>query len=467
MKKSSSGVHAREDPLEYALEQPMSRCSPPIFLALSVGALGGVSLPAPAVAAEAAPTPPSLSPTPALNLERLEAIVRERSPALRGLALEAGVAAAEVEQSLLLDNPVLDAAWGTIPLGESNPPNLPRPFANVPSYTVGLSYTVPLGKRGPRQEQARALERGTRAVLRAGVRQEALNLARALGGAAALALRLTHLGDLEREDERALSLAEARFAAGAANELDVDRLKIELSRTRQQRLATGAALEEALAACAAGAGMRCERFASEAEARAFLAAWTLAAAPAADLGQRPDLVALDAYREAAEAEGRLAERQKIPDPTVRLAYTHDRFLESGNHMNSLDLSVSLPLPVFDRGQAQAQAASARRTNYAMERALRLTAAEARLPLLVERLSAQRQRQAMLAEDVIPRARKVLEDVARATEARLLGLADLIQARRALGDLLLEEVDSHQDAFASSLELLAELPGADAASRTTP
>ena len=83
------------------------------------------------------------------------------------------------------------------------------------------------------------------------------------------------------------------------------------------------------------------------------------AQPAFDLKQltanalehRPDLRAATVGRSAAEARLASAEREAYPDLTLGATYTHSSFTISGDNPNSLGLSLSLPLPLFDRNQA--------------------------------------------------------------------------------------------------------------------
>ena len=58
--------------------------------------------------------------------------------------------------------------------------------------------------------------------------------------------------------------------------------------------------------------------------------------------------------------------------------------------------------------------------------------------------------------MLPRARAVLKDLERAVSGRLIPVTDLIQARRTLGELLLQETDALSDAFRASLDLMGEL-----------
>jgi cobalt-zinc-cadmium efflux system outer membrane protein len=177
----------------------------------------------------------------------------------------------------------------------------------------------------------------------------------------------------------------------------------------------------------------------------------------AELGLRADLRALTAYGEAASADARLARATRLPDPTVRFGYMRDQFTISGNQLNSLNLSLSVPLPVFDRGQVQVRAAETARRQLNDERQRRLAVTAARLPALENRLSLSRGRCERLEREVIPSALKVLNSLEKAAEARLLPLTQVIQSRRIVSELLIEEADSCGEAYVAALELIRERP----------
>lgn len=74
------------------------------------------------------------------------------------------------------------------------------------------------------------------------------------------------------------------------------------------------------------------------------------------LDQRPDLQALSRRAEASDLEGRAAQRGVIPDVTVGIG---PKYVDSGiTQDNGVVLSLSVPLPVFDRQQAGQQRAAA-------------------------------------------------------------------------------------------------------------
>lgn len=402
-----------------------------------------------------APLSATFRPTANLDLPTLQGLVRARAPGVEAAQLDVEIAAAAVKKSELLPNPTLDAAWGTIPVGQTNPPHLSSPMTQIPNYGIGLSYTFPLGKRKPLQDRARAIERAAKADLDGNVRDRAITLAHTLGAIATTSLRLQGLRRLADEGHKDVALAELRLAASFASELDVERLRVEAQRLDQSVLAAESDLRAALSACAMTLGTPCEAFADAAEARKFLAQWIETSAPTGNIEMRPDVRSLAARVDAADAETRWAKAQAIPDPTVRFGYLRDQFLISGNQLNSLNVSVTIPLPIFDHGQAEVMAARAARDRFSAQREKTLEASRSRRTILAERLEAQKKRQRVVTEEMLPRAERALQDVTRAVEGRLLPLTEVIQAQRTVSELVVAEADSFSDAFEASLEMTSE------------
>lgn len=397
-------------------------------------------------------------PDAGTDLPALERLMAATAPDVEAARLDLDLARADLRQSRLLPNPSLDVGWGTIPVGPLNPPDLGRPLARVPNYAVGVSYTIPVGKRRPAIARARELEAAAEARVRLAVRALSLRLASLLGELAVVTLRSEGIRNSLEDAERAVHVAESRLASGFGSPLDVDRLRIELSRSEQLLRSAESDATALIAACAGLVAHPCEGFRDSGEARRFLVAWLGTRETTREaLARRPDLEALAAEARAARAEERLGRAARLPDPTIRLGYLHDRFLASGAQMNSLNVSVGFPLPLFDRGQALVDAARARQARYAAERQRRIVASEARITALSRRVEAQRARQRVLSEELLPRAQAVLDTLEKAAETRLVSLADVIQARRTMSELLIEEADSYADAFSASIALIAEQP----------
>lgn len=406
--------------------------------------------------ARAAPDGAIFVPSAEVDLAGLIRMVRDRSPLLQQEHLAVELSQAEARQSRLIDNPVLDAAVGTLPLGDPNPPELPRPLTNIPNYSVGVSLRPDLVRRGPRIARAEGLLRAAEAHRRYAVRVQALLFLRTLGELATATLRLAADQRLTAQARGAFTLARDRVRTGFGTPLDGDRAEMEFLRLEQQVAADQGELLAIQAACAEYIGARCGSVPDEAEARRFLDTWLARAEEVTGaLASRPDLQALAAQRAAAVAEGQLARAQLVPDPTLRIGYTYDSFVASGNQQHSMSVSLSTPLPVVDHGQAGSQAAQARARRFAEQQRLTLVAAQARTESLRQALAMQRQRLATLQQQVVPRAQAILRDVRRAFEARAVPLTDLNQAQHALDELLLQEATALGDAFRLSVDLFEQ------------
>lgn len=419
--------------------------------------LGGALLASP-LSAHAAAEGEVFVPQPDIDLPALIQAVRDHSPVLQDEHLQVELAAADLRQSRLVENPVLDGAVGTIPVSTPNPPDLPNPLSNIPNYGVGLSLHPALGRRGPRIAQSAALLDAAEARRRFATRAEALRLLRTLGDMATAILRLSANQRLAVQSRGALHIARERVRTGFGPPLDADRAEIELLRIEQQVAADQGDLLAAQAACASVVGMRCGAFDGEATARRFLDVWIgRSETVPTQLEDRKDLVALLMQKRAALAEERLAYAQLIPDPTLRFGYLYDRFVASGNQQHSVSVSLSLPLPLFDHGQAAAQAARSRQHRLDTHRSLLYTAGQAKILSLRQALLVGRQRLGVLQEQVLPRVQAILRNVTRAFEARAVPLTDVIQAQRSLDELLLQEASALGDVFRLSADLIEEGP----------
>jgi cobalt-zinc-cadmium efflux system outer membrane protein len=398
-------------------------------------------------------------PNSALGFDEIVKSV-SRAPEIVASVRDVRMRTAALEQSRLWNNPVLDATWSSIPIGRTNPTHLERPLANVPNYRVGVSYTFPIGKRGPLQAARAAEVEAAKANACAVSRQLAIDLAQIVGSLAITELRIEafrRLLEAAKDQEHQVQLrAKQQVASG----LEVDRAAIERGRLEQQLRAFESDLSEQRAACSVRTGLVCERFATAQEATKFLENWVNVDLDAmlklTTKYERPDIRTLSEATIAARHNQTYFERQRIPDPTVRLGYIHDQFWISGAQPNALELSVAVPMPIFDWGQASSRAARAAAESFDAERSALLQTSQAVLPSLRERLIAQRMRRASLTEELIPRAQSVLNDVVSAYETKLLSMNDVIQARRALLELILESIDGLSDAYAAVLGVRAQV-----------
>lgn len=172
--------------------------------------------------------------------------------------------------------------------------------------------------------------------------------------------------------------------------------------------------------------------------------------PLPPLEDRPDLQSLREQERAAQAALRLAHARAIPDPTLRAGYVHDRFVISGNQRNSLFVGVSLPLPLFDRGQADVRAAEVAARGASRIRTLLLERAEHELERCGEQGHALAESRARLRSTTLPLARSVVSRLEQAVAQAGAPLQELLLVRRTLGELLIDATELDLEAFRLSL-----------------
>ncbi|MBI4755696.1 MAG: TolC family protein [Betaproteobacteria bacterium] len=145
------------------------------------------------------------------------------------------------------------------------------------------------------------------------------------------------------------------------------------------------------------------------------------------LEQRPDLQALSRRAEAAELEGRAAKQGVMPDLTVGIG---PKWVDNGfSRDNGVALSLSIPLPVFDRQQAGRQRAAAE----AMQARAEYRLAHARAEGELRGLGRQAEILRATAADYRARAVAASPDLLRIAEAAYRGgessLLELLDAYR--------------------------------------
>jgi cobalt-zinc-cadmium efflux system outer membrane protein len=406
----------------------------------------------------------------------LAAAVWQSSPDVLAARRDLIDAEAVQARSHLLPNPTLSGSMNTVPIGTrpTIDPATGRPVAasDVPNYNVGLSELIELGKRGPRQRAAAAARTGSHYGVLDVYLHDFFAVLEALADQAAQTARLAVLQRLVTDSQESLRLQRARADKGDIAPLEVDRLEVEHSRLLSAMHDAQADREGAVVACNALLGVPCPRFAGEEEARRFLSSHVVAPPTDAEaaLAARPDLQALRAEHTRLGHELTLAQRQAIPDPVASVSYTHDNFVAAGNQPNSLNFSLTIPLPIFDRGQTEAARARRRiATNEAAARSLTssalrgLSAQRAQLQILSTRAR-------LLEEQAVPRARSVVERTEAAFRRGGVAFPDVLLARRAFEELELDRIEVAAAAHRASINVrraTGDLPWPPEAPRSTP
>jgi cobalt-zinc-cadmium efflux system outer membrane protein len=224
----------------------------------------------------------------------------------------------------------------------------------------------------------------------------------------------------------------------------VDRIEVDHMRLLSRVSEAEVEREAAQRTCALALGSRCPLFDDPGAALDFLERGLsqppLPATQLLRVDDRPDVKALVAERAATSEARLLASRLRIPDPTVALAFTHDRFTVAGNQANSLTVSLGVPLPLFDRGQVAERRAE--RQVHVLEAAIatRRDGVRAALEAAGRQLELVRARARHLDEQVLPRARSVVARMETAARRGGAAWPDVLLARRTLEELQLERVE---------------------------
>jgi cobalt-zinc-cadmium efflux system outer membrane protein len=285
--------------------------------------------------------------------------------AIRSLTLEEALALAEQRNpTLLAQAQAIQSAKATeVTAGLRPNPNLQN---DTTSSTAGIYQEIEVGgKRGARLDSARLATSvsttdyaDTRRTVVLGVRQAFIA---ALLARANVVLARENLASFQR----VVDLNRLRLEKGALSGSDF--LKIELQTLQYQSDLEDATLalktaRASLRSLLGGAGL-----AGDFEVKGDLAAVpfdkSLAELEQLALARRPDLKSAETGIGKSDADVRLAEANRYPDPTVGVSYLHtgneiggpawfQPFFPKGQATNSMGLGVSFPVPLFNRNQGE-------------------------------------------------------------------------------------------------------------------
>ncbi len=383
----------------------------------------------------------------------LVAWLKRMNPDVRAASARVAQAGAQVGASGLWQNPTLDLGLNNIALARLNrlTPRYRRPDAL--SYSVGLSQTFEIGKRGPRREAAK-LHRDASGEE---YRDTLLGL---ISDARAAMTRVTYLGARQHILEDTLisaqsqaALTKIRLDRGDVSGVDHARLLLDAERVERDVLDNRSDLQDALSECEALLFAECKADGATLDSAEKSASGQFPATGLESvIASRPDLRALRLEQRAAVAEETLYRRNAIPDPTLGVSYTRDYDEAAGAQPYSLSVSASIPLPFFDHGQYQALAAARHADELsAQAQSMQRHAASDARSLLIRRTVLRRKLE-NIQQAALPRSKEVVDSSSVAYERGQISMTDLLIARRERASLLLEEADTRFALFSVENEL---------------
>ena len=331
-------------------------------LAQRIGLVVGLTLSTFAVHVDSAATAGELTMDDAVR----STLARNRD--IIAAKLQIDVAATDVIAARMRPNPVASYSVGNLVLGRGNDQDkMLRPgFFDQPVQSVGVSQVLDLWSK--RQTRADAAQLGVE------VQQWlAADAIRTI----VHAVRSAFIEVLREQAERALArevaqryaattkLSRARFAAGDISEAEVRKVELEGIRYENAVIDADSQWDLARTQLAVLMGLPDASTIPDVlvddavlppSVESRLADTKSDAAPnlvALALSRRPDLHAAQSERTRAASQLTATRREVYPDVSIAPTYTHSGFTASGDNPNVLGIGLSLPLPVFDRNQANA------------------------------------------------------------------------------------------------------------------
>jgi cobalt-zinc-cadmium efflux system outer membrane protein len=437
--------------MRFQLSSNLTRVVLPVFVAAFCISLGRYASAEEAPSPAAAPATPSASPSatalaaPIATLladpVALVAWLKRMNPDVRAAASRVQQAGAQVGQSRAWQNPTLDLGLNNITVGHFNRPAPGVTRSDTLSYTVGVSQTIELGKRGPRVEAAKLRRDASSEEYRSTLLGLVSDARGAMTRVAYIGSRQHILEDGLASAQSMADLTKIRLDRGDVSGVDQARLLLDVDRVKRDVADNQSDLQDALADCEALLFAPCQVDAATLDAAEKSAGQGAYADLDAAIASRPDLRALRLEQQAAVAEATMHRRSSIPDPTVGVAYTRDYYVASGNQPYTIGLSASIPLPFFDHGQYQALEADhrAEELSAVLQSTQRHAASDARS--LVIRRRVLRSKLENIQQAALPRSKEVVDSTTIAYQRGQISLTDLLIARREHASLQLEEADT--------------------------
>lgn len=387
-----------------------------------------------------------------LSVSTLVALRSLAAPPLESLTLDQALTLAENGQPQIAEaRALVEAAEGRVQQAGAwpNPEAIlgaqQLPFggngANEKEYVAGVGLTVPLGGRVAKAREAERFEREIRARgLEATHRDIRQRVHRTFANALYHERAFQFQSELARYAAKTVDITRARFESGEVLREDLARAEMELGRAKvdeqraeamraQSLVALASAMGDATLVVKSLSGSLEETFeipTLEALATNLL---RLPESEQAEAGVRASLARLDQVKS-----------ERIPDVKVEALYHR----LDASKSNTFDLGVSIPLPLFNRGQGRVK--EARAEVAAAEARSRRTQNELRVQLResYSMLSTALANRRVFQTKIIPHA----EAARKSAEARFavgdISLAEALPIRREWASMQLSYLESLRD-----------------------
>ena len=409
-----------------------------LLLTFLFAALAGI----PVRAAEVS-TPSNAKRVENLTLDQALEMAESLQPEMAEAKARVEAAEGRAQQAGTFPNPDAIVGAQQIPFSGNAP--------NEKEYIAGVAQTIPLSRRLSQARQAELLDREVRVR---GLEVKRRDIRKRVHSAFATALYQERAFQTQSEIAqtmvKAVTTTQARLNAGDALPEDVARVEMELARAKVGLARSAALREQSMAALATAIGDPALAVTSLSGTLDAVFEIPTLESLAEGLSANPEALRAEAEVRATTARIDLAKAERIPDIKVEALYHR---LE-GSRENTVDVGLSIPLPLFNRNQgrlrearAEVAAAEARSRSTQNELGLRLRESYGQLTASLANSRA-------LKTEILSRAEKVLKTAEARYAAGDISLTEILPVRRDWASYQLDYLESLRDVMQAWGELRA-------------
>ena len=321
--------------------------------------------------------------------------------------------------------------------------------SNQREYVAGVGQTLPLSGRLSKARQAELLDREVRAR---GLEVKRRDIRKRVHSAFATALYQEKAYQAQTEIQlnasKAVATTQARLEAEDALREDLARVEMQLACAKVELQRAESLREQALLALASAMGNPTLSVKSLTGALDATFEIPTLETLAANLASQPESAQAEADIRARNARVDAAKAERIPDVKVELLYHR---LEASQE-NTLDVGLSIPLPLFNRNQGRLR--EARADAAAAEARSRMTQNEltTRLRESYLQLTTALANSGTLKTEILSRAETVLKGAEARYAAGDISLAEILPVRRDWAAVQLSYLESLRDVMQAWAEI---------------
>jgi outer membrane protein, heavy metal efflux system len=361
-------------------------------------------------------------------------------------------------------NPIVSYQVGDLVLGHGNaqdksPPVRPGFFSQT-VHSVGVSELIDIWAK--RQQRLNVAEQGLRykrLLVEDVLREVAYAVRSAYTDVVRQRSELQFSIEVRDRYEQTVRLSHSRFTAGEISEAEFR--KVELEGLKYQNAVIDQQTQRDLAVQSLAAVMGLGAFDElpdiyEVETVTPLRR-SLTDLTDDALKSRPDIRALIEGRRYASSALSSARREAYPDLTLGVTYTHSEFQVSGDNPNTLALGISMPLPIFDRNQANIGRAAVDIRRFDNDRARLTLQIQHEVAASVRNLSRAETLLALFEQGgMLERAETSLRVTEKSYKAGAVSLLEFLEAQRTYLEIHDEYLHAQYDKRRSEVDLIHAL-----------